>query len=345
MPTHNTIIRISKKLQSVRGLDELAYLLKVPAAKIMLQSLHPQYKVYSIKKKDGNQRLIEDPAPALKTTLRKLNENLQAVYYTLRPPAVHGFCISNDSEEDRNIVSNASTHIGKDWLLNIDFKDFFHTISSKRVRRIFNTRFPNFDDRLIETLTRLTCYKMRLLMGSPTSPVISNFAALPLDEELTMLCRNSGLTYTRFADDCSFSSNHEIDQEMIGLIRDTVINHRFPINEEKVKLYTPGEVKIVTGIVVENDHIALPPGYLQQVNMEIERLAATNCVEKRYETGMSMKKLKLFEQELRGKINFAQMVEGESNTIGDLYLRFETALNPPEDFESGSWLEIPYNFY
>ena len=67
--------------------------------------------MYEIPKKNGLYRLIEDPEANLKKVLRKLNEYLQAVYFTKRPDCVHGFCISADKEEDRTILSLSLIHI------------------------------------------------------------------------------------------------------------------------------------------------------------------------------------------------------------------------------------------
>lgn len=344
MASHQTIHRAAKKFKTVRNMQDLSAALNIPSSKIMLHSLHPRYKVFTIFKSNGKKRMIEDPVPYLKKILRELNEKLQACYYMVRPSAVHGFCISNDGEEDRNIVSNAARHIGNPWLLNIDFRDFFHTVLSERVQGIWQKHFPRLYKESAETLTRLTCYHYRLPMGSPTSPVLSNYAALGLDEELSAFCNNIGIIYTRFADDCSFSSHDKIDNKVIRVIRDAVAAHRFLINEDKVKLYAPQETKSVTGIVVGNETLTLPDEYLKKLSGEIERLQHTKCVEQRYQTGMSPKKLKLFEQELRGKLNFANMVIGETEKLDELNNLFENALNPPEDFESGNWLEMPYTF-
>lgn len=345
MPNHKTIHRTAQQFQNVRSLQEMSRTLKTPSSQIVLHSLHPGYKVFTIFKSNGKRRLIEDPVAPLKKILRNLNEKLQACYYTVRPFAVHGFCISNDGEEDRNIISNASRHIGKPWLLNIDFRDFFHTVLSERVQGIWRKHFPKFDKKSMETLTRLTCYNHRLPMGSPTSPVLSNYAAIELDEELGAFCKNCGIAYSRFADDCSFSSHHKIDHKTIRIIRDTITTQRFLINEEKVKLYTPDDTKMVTGIVVGTEKLSLPDAYLKKLSDEIGRLRTTKSVEQRYQTGMSLKKLKLFEQELRGKLNFANMVIGDTAELDELNTLFENALNPPEDFESENWLEIPYNFF
>ncbi|MFN8243894.1 MAG: reverse transcriptase family protein [Ferruginibacter sp.] len=345
MSTLRTIKRKATVFSNIRSLRDFAEIIQTPVFTISLQAANPRYKIYEIPKQKGGLRIIEDPVLPLKKILRELNEYLQATYHAIRPDAVFGFCINAGLEEERNIVSNASRHLGKPWLLNIDFRDFFHSVYESDVAAIWDKHFPGFDHTLTGTLTRLTCFNQRLPMGSPTSPVLSNYAASRLDEELMQLARHSGLTYTRFADDLSFSSSYEIDTRTIGLIRDCISGCRFTINEEKVKLFSPGMEKSVTGIIVGDDRLSLPATYLVQLQQEIARLEQTLLVEARYRTGMSHKKLELFEQELRGKINFAQMVLGDTGETAGLAAQFDKALLATEDFESGNWLEMPYKYF
>lgn len=322
----------------------LGKLLEVEPHKISLLSVQPQYKVYKIPKKNKQWRLIEDPDDELKDLLKKLNFHLQAAYYYIRPDAVHGFCISDNQEEDRNIISNARRHIGQHFMLNIDLRDFFHTIIRPKVYQIFETHFPKADRSLLKTLTDLCCYRNRLPMGSPTSPVLSNYAALELDHELIGFTDICGITYSRFADDLTFSSKEEIHPRDQKTIREIISRH-FIIHPEKDRYYAADDIKQVTGIIIKENDIALPEKYLDQVSIEIERLRQTMQVEARYRTGMSMKKLALFEQELRGKLNFAAMVMPDNESIDHLQEAVTAALNPLEDFESADWLDMPYTFF
>ena len=200
-----TIKVLVRKLGRIRNAGDLYRFFQIPPLIFMGMILNPRYSVYEIPKRRGGVRLIEDPDEVLKTVLQHLNQTLQAVYHGLRPACVHGFCISTTHEEDRNIVSNASRHLGIPYMLNIDLKDFFHTISFDTVQGIWSRYFPHLDSECIEILTRLCCFRGRLPMGSPTSPALSNFACLDLDAELMTYCKTTGITYTRFADDLTFS--------------------------------------------------------------------------------------------------------------------------------------------
>jgi len=340
------IIQKTSQLSTVKNAGELGVLLKTHPATLALLSLHPQYKTYQARKKNGQFRLIEDPEKKLKTVQRSLNEYLQAWYHTVKPDAVHGFCISADHEDAKGIVSNASAHLGKPWLLNMDMQDFFHQVSVECVSENLASVLKKADKETIKTLAGLTTYKQRLPMGAPTSPVLSNICSRSLDATLINICHHAGLLYTRFADDLSFSSEKPIttlEQEMVSA---AIVQEGFDINHNKTKLYNENDIKIVTGLLLKEGKVSLPDHYLPQLEKEIEKYTITKEVEYRYCTGMSNKKLQLFEQELLGKINFAEMILGDDHQLlQPIHQKWVDATAPLEDFESADWLDIPYNFF
>lgn len=345
MPTSATLKRQALRFQSVRGGFDLAALLKEEQSHLALMARQPFYKVYRVPKKDGSHRLIEDPDKPLKTALRKLNACYMATYHPKRPTSVHGFCLSASNEDDRNIISNAASHLGNSYMLNMDLEDFFHSVSLGRVEKIHQEHFPNLANDTISLLCGLTTYRGRLPMGSPTSPILSNFACLGLDSALGEFGSYGNITYTRYADDLTFSSSVPITPEDEQIIRDTITHHDFVINEEKVKRSGAGEPKSITGLKVTETEVTLPENYLPLLADEIARLKTVMAVEGRYRTGMSHRKLELFKQELTGKINFASMVLGDTHekVIG-IQEKYEEAIDPDTGFESTDWLEIPYTF-
>jgi len=330
--------------RELRTVDDLAVLFRLPQHKIQLHSLKPEYRQYKIPKKDGSLRLIEDPVPALKNIQRKINFYLQAHYFYQRPACVHGFTTSPKYTEKRSILTNAQVHLNQPYLINIDLEDFFHQVHANLVRRIFRRQFKAMSDDLVELLVRLTTRWERLPMGAPTSPCLSNYACLSLDANLEALTYQGGWQYTRFADDLSFSGDARFSKTQLEVLRNTISSAGFHINTEKFKSYGPDDVKVVTGLYLQEGRIGLPPQFLTQLDTEIQRLQAVMLVEGRYQTGMSMRKLKLLKQELQGKINFAGLVMGQAHP--DIMARedeFLQALQAREDYESASWLDIPYS--
>lgn len=116
-------------------------------------------------------------------------------------------------------MTNAKKHINKKYLLNLDLKDFFHSVTREMVIQIFAESPFYFKRDLPEMPADLQTYNHRLLMGTPTSPVLSNLACRGLDEELIKLSEGMLWSYTRYADDMSFSSNQSIFAEKINSAR------------------------------------------------------------------------------------------------------------------------------
>lgn len=304
----------------------------------------PRYKTFTIPKKGGGERQIETPHSDLQKILRRLNKYLQSVYFFEKSSAAYGFILGVRNDDDRrNILSNARRHLNKKYLLNVDLKDFFHTVTYEKVVEIFANKPFKFKRELPNILADLTTYNQRLPMGTPTSPVLSNFACRSLDEALTDFSNNMLWIYTRYADDMSFSSNQPINAEKVHSVRKIVEAAGFVINERKLKVYGPAEDKIVTGLLVK-DKVTLTPDYLPMLEKEIQRLkdimAAQN--EQGQLTTQWVEKLK---QQIRGRLNFAGFVLKRNNeSYQQLKDAYYIAINPPEEeFGAISWRGFPYN--
>ncbi|MBK9257717.1 MAG: RNA-directed DNA polymerase [Saprospiraceae bacterium] len=342
MATNPRIIKKRKDaIDRVRTTADICKILGENELRLQLMANSPRYKVYTIRKKNGNLRLIEDPEIQLKEVLRTINDHLQAVYYYQRPDCVHGFCISSTHDPDRNVVSNAQAHMMSATMLNIDLKDFFHQISVSQVKGIIKRQFHRWDNYLAAMIASLCTYKKRLPMGSPTSPILSNFAMLELDHELMQLSRVFEVTYTRYADDLTFSSGSDLPTDFVKMVRDALQHHGFTVNENKVKYYQASDIKIVTGIIVNPTGLSLPDDYMTQLRTEIDLYRNSRLVDAMYQTGMSERKMTLFEQEIIGKLNFGYMVMPDDPELNELNQLFEVEI----DVESmtQSWLDIPYN--
>jgi len=337
-----TIRRKAKQFASLQQVHDLGALIHTEPYKLSLFAFAPKYHCFKMKKPKGGFREIEDPVLGLKRILTKVNGYLQACYYLDRPENVHGFTISASHDRERNIISNAKAHCGRPYLLNVDLKDFFHQVSQERVYGVFQNRATQADPDLLDLLTKLTCYRGRLPMGAPTSPVLSNYASLELDAKLSTFCHHRGFCYTRYADDLSFSSNDKIEGGDMAMIRSLIAEEKYLVNENKIQLFKAEDEKIVTGLLVKQEGVSLQKNYVDGIGKEVERFRAFHIVERRYMTGASLKKLKIFEKELLGKIQFGLMVEPESEQLHQWISIVEEVHDEVESFESVNWLEVPY---
>lgn len=169
-------------------------------------------------------------------------------------PCVHG-CVSG-----RSTVTNARPHLGARLKIHMDVKDFFPSVSVKRVYHLFHQVF-RYETRLAWLLTSLCCYKGSIPQGAPTSPMVANLVANRLDRALVHLANQWNAAYTRYVDDFTFSFdidlNHQEVAQFTKSVRSISRSFGFVINEEKTSIVGSGLRMVTTGIVV-NDKLGVP---------------------------------------------------------------------------------------
>lgn len=231
-----------------------------------------RYHTFTIKKKSGADRTINAPVKGLKSILRSLNFVLQCVYEPHE--AATGFVLG------KSIVDNAKKHVGHHFVLNMDLKDFFHTFDRNRVKMGFMYEPFNLNGKkepLAFLLASLCTHpfeidgevKTVLPQGSPTSPTLTNILCRKLDRRLTGLAYRFGATYTRYADDITFSSPHNIytdeafNKELKRIIEE---DQKLVINPKKTRLQKAGYRQEATGLIV-NEKVNVRRRYVKQIRM------------------------------------------------------------------------------
>lgn len=329
-------------LLSVENAEDLCSLLDVPYQELQGMINCPKYYHYEIEKKKGGKREINAPDSLLKSVQRKLNYYLQAMYLSVKPDEVHGFVINEGERgEQCNIRENAAIHSGKAYVLNTDLKDFFPNISGRQVLHLFSSDLFNYSEEIATALALLTTYQGKLPTGAPTSPVISNLICLDLDAHLKEFAKENNLSYSRYADDLSFSSDELINTVLINKLRAVIKNCGFAINEKKVRMISANKKQTVTGIVV-NEKVNVDRQLLKRIRAMIHDLQSKGLesatrkhfairgeVDKRY-TSMFMSKLK-------GYINFIGQIRGRED---GLYLKFKTIVSANNKYLIQSKIKI-----
>lgn len=311
----NQIKQNEKQLKNCKTTLQLAQLLKTTPRELILHSFEPVYYHFKIPKKRKNEfRYIEAPSLELKRLQRKLNKYLQSVYYLNQTTASYGYIIKAITQKNtKNIYTNALQHLGNNYMLNTDFEDFFHQISISDVRTIFNSNLFTFDKNTANTLTKICCYKDRLPMGAPTSPVLSNLYTIQLDKDLSNWATLSNLVYTRFVDDLCFSSKKTpLSQKYFTDIQQIALKYHLQFNPSKIKYFGKSDTKSVTGLVL-NDTVDIDKAYYIELEKDINRLH--KVIEVQHITGKTqgLAFIKTFKQEIMGKISFISIIEGKTS--------------------------------
>jgi len=315
---------------------QLALLFRVSFWELERAINQAEYTQHFILKRNGDKRLIYAPAPELKLLQKRLNYFLQAYYLWIKPLQVYGFTIHQPKRERLcNIAENAAMHTAKKFILNIDLKDFFPSITAKRVRDMFLSPLFGFNTNIATALTLLTTYKGCLPTGAPTSPAISNFMCLKLDEDLENYALSTGLTYTRYADDLTFSSDTFIDKPVLHKIIGIIIDNDFMLNPRKLHFSTSGKRQTVTGLTV-NTRVNVSRKMLKNTramlfDLQKNGLEAATCNHFELDTIEAPHFYSLFLYRLKGYIDFIGQVRGREDA---LYVKMV------ENFRRDNWMAI-----
>ncbi|MBX2799196.1 MAG: reverse transcriptase family protein [Myxococcales bacterium] len=259
----------ANELPRLDGPDDLAKELGITVAQLRWLAVHRDaatrihYTRFTIPKRDGSERAIWAPLPRLKAAQRWILRNV--VEHLPVHGAAHGFLAG------RSVVTNAAAHVGSKLIVNIDLKDFFPTITWRRARGMF--RKAGYREQ-VATLLAMICTEAPrevvewegqsyfvalgprcLPQGAPTSPAITNTICLRLDRRLSGLARRFGYTYTRYADDLTFSLPLAHTGEprvgaLIGAVGHIVRAEGFQVHPSKTRVQHTGRRQQVTGLVV-----------------------------------------------------------------------------------------------
>lgn len=269
----------------------------------MVTNVEKHYTEYKIRKKSGGDRLIEAPDYLLKNMQRWIYINILCKDLLINN-CVHGFMPSfKKKEKVRGILTNAAPHAGHDWLINVDLKNFFHTIELDSVNNYFHSL--GYEDEVVKTLTALCTYKSRLPQGAPTSPMLSNIIASRMDVMMLDYCEKRGIVYTRYADDLTFSANYDVKVPALEDIYKIVYLNGFKVNRMKTKVRYKGCKQEVTGLTVTNG-VHVSQKYKKEILRELH-FCKKFGVSEHYQHLKTTKGL--YKDWLRGKIMFVRQIE------------------------------------
>lgn len=317
------------QLLSVAKIADLKILLKRHFWWIESRINDPEYKKFSIAKKNGEQREILAPEFVLKGMQQRINFYLQNYYQTIAPEFVYGFVINpKKNKRTCNIVENAKNHIQKKYILTLDLKDFFPSIPAYRIKKLFESDYFRFNDEVATALALLVTYENKLPIGVPCSPVLSNFICLPLDQMLKKYCDEHSLSYSRYADDLTFSSNEEITKGHVEGITRIIEKNHFEVNPKKTRIITNQRKQKVTGIIV-NEKINVDRKTIKMVRAMLHdtlKYGITNATLNHYIAHKIKRPVSevYFLNRLSGYINFIGQVRGFNDP---LVIKFKSDFN------------------
>lgn len=320
-----------KRLKEAKGKYQVADLLgyKPQALTYLLYKLAPEakYKRFEIPKRDGGTRTINAPCPELKKLQQRLSRTLLACEAEIRTKKNIKSVLAHGFVPNYSIITNAAVHKGRRFVFNIDLHNFFGSVNFGRVRGFFlKNREYALAPATATVLAQIACFEDVLPQGSPCSPVISNLIANILDIRLAEIAKRTGCTYSRYADDITFSTNRrdfpkQVARLIVGVphvwevgkeLQRAIERTGFEINPRKTRMQYCQSRQEVTGLVV-NQKVNVRSEFRHLTRAMVYRFCGTGsfqCTmfEKDADGEIKPKKIDGTPAELKGRLNFADMI-------------------------------------
>jgi RNA-directed DNA polymerase len=201
--------------------------------------------------------------------------------------------------KNRDLVKAATKHAGATWLVKMDVRSFFESISEQQVYFVFRRLgYPALlSFQLARICTRLPLggfvrprrsvggslpYRPlpqgHLPQGAPTSPMLANLAVQALDVHLTEMAGQLGWTYTRYADDLAFSRIDDVRRSsamrLIKLVEQALKTFGLVVHDPKTSIAPPRARKVVLGVLVDRERPRLTLSFRN--NLETHLYALTS---------------------------------------------------------------------
>jgi RNA-directed DNA polymerase len=272
-----------RHLAHITGIDYL-YLRRITRRE------YDPYRIFTIRKRSGGERLIAAPEPPLGVLQRWIVDHI----LLKRRASTASFAYSRGASP----IVCARRHLGARWLVKIDIHDFFESIGERRVYFVFRdcgyqpliafelarlcTRISTGDSvhdarwqvpphrRLDGIPAYATPIMGHLPQGAPTSPLLSNLVSIALDEAILKIANKYQVTYTRYSDDLTFSTgarfSHALSKTMLQDVEHVLLAFGHAVHKKKTRISPPGSRKIVLGLLVDAEKPKLPRNVRKRIS-------------------------------------------------------------------------------
>ena len=216
-----------------------------------------RYKTYQIPKRtQGHYRIIAQPAKEVKKLQYWMIENI------LNKLPIHP--AASAYVRNKSIKDNANIHVNSKYLLKVDFKDFFPSIKPNDFLQYVNS----MDNKIlmgidVEYAIQILFWRprfentLKLAIGAPSSPLLSNILMFNFDKEVSGICKKFTINYSRYADDLTFSANNpDILRKIYRHVQEICRDMKSPnliINTDKTIFTSKKHRRRVTGLILSNE--------------------------------------------------------------------------------------------
>lgn len=232
-------------LPQFESISELADLMHISDSKIIsiVRNSRPFYRRFTIPKKNGDLRQIYQPNKDVKAIQTWILRNI----FDLLNPSMYATAY----RKKYSIIDNVRFHQKQKYFLCLDIEDFFPSISIANIKYFFIS--IGYSQNMADVLSRLCACDNKLPQGGITSPALSNFICYKLDRRIAGFSGKKRITFTRYADDITLSSNNrKVLNYSYAIFKKIIVNEGFQLNTNKTRFTGPGRSIKITGLVKNN---------------------------------------------------------------------------------------------
>jgi RNA-directed DNA polymerase len=341
LATASQIVAVHPDLPPIFTLKHLAYLTEVDYGylrAVVRRQLADPYRAFRIRKRaslgeEQRYRIICAPDQPLKRVQVWIARNI--LQLTSPHPASIAYA------KGSSIFDGAKRHCGCRWLVKLDMRNFFESVSELAVYRVF--RELNYQPLIcfemarlctrsvpgllrrsarwrvstypFRTITAYDAYWMgHLPQGAPTSPMLSNLASRRFDEAVKAIADEFGLVYTRYADDITLSTKdksfgRQDASRVIAQVYELMGKSGYSPNTTKVKIAPPGARKVVLGLNVDQAKVRLPRTFKLQLRQHLYYLRRPNVGAAAHASARGFSSVVGLRNYVRGLISYSAAIE------------------------------------
>lgn len=229
-------------LYNLRSKKKLASLLNLPSYNALntLLRLEEPYRKFKIESK-GKLRPIEVPS----RTLLPIHNRLFALLTRIQlPDYLHS------GVKGRSYLTNAKAHIGQKEAYTLDIKKFYPSVTRAKVASFFRKKMKCSGD-ISGILANITTCDQHIPTGSALSQVLAYLSCQEMFDTLFVVSTEANLKMTCYVDDVTLSGEKILRQWIHDRIKPTI--KKFGMNSHKDKLFGTGQVKEITGVIVDGN--------------------------------------------------------------------------------------------
>lgn len=272
---------------------------------------------YLPKANSDKMRLIAVPFEELKRIQKAILRNVTLSYSNTPHAYIRG----------RSILTAAKMHPYAQSGFKLDIKDFFHSITNKKILESWwwddFEKLPPKEQELIHFIVTASTrrshidnsdlfFGVHLPQGAPSSGLMSNIVGRHIDVSMWKIARRFNLRVTRYSDDILFTSPHKLSrntlEDALEIAVGAVRNHGFQVNPDKTRILTPGSRMEVLGMILGSEQPRLSRAKRRHVESEVRGITKFGLLSHSLERHRNPDALY---QSLKGYLAFAQSIEPE----------------------------------